>query len=67
MKILSNETRRLFTVILGPNVDKWKQAIEAAKRLRNANASKCKKTQKEEYDALMLCLLAILQDHKKDA
>ncbi len=46
--------------------NKWKQAIKAAERLQRANDTKCEKKQKKEHEALMLCLLAILQDHKRD-
>ena len=45
---------------------KWKKAILAAERLQDANNSGDKKRQKDKHEALMLCLLAILQDHKKD-
>ena len=48
-------------------MDVWRKAINAAQKLQAANSTKDKKRQKENHDALMLCLLAILKDHKKDA
>ena len=47
--------------------EKWKKAIEAAERLQKANESGKRDKQKEEHETLMLCLLAILLEHKKDA